>query len=163
MNDMKFSSEDLRIYAPEDGANNCCYICKKSIDGCSWSRSLEPVKGWKAIECERKYSSPSYKILYCPEFEEGNAAKGREWDEDGCMNLVEALYKATADDFKNAYKKKLKLERYNAELFENEIEIAEGVMHNCSFLLGEWTEPLKAMVKNELGLEEGAVNAKKES
>ena len=145
------------IYKPNDNANHCCFICKKNIDGCSWSRNLEPVKGWKAVVDNRSgsYIGADYKILYCPEFEEGDSSKGKKYDAEKGMELLEVLYKGTADDYKRAYKQKLKLERRNATLFWNEIEIAENTMRECSFLLGKWTEKLKRIVEEELDLEDG--------
>ena len=155
-------NEYFRIYAPEDDSNNCCFLCKKSIDGCSWSANAEPVAGWKARKASRRDamnirrdddSHCSFKIFYCPEFEEGSATEDREYDEDKCIGMLEAIYKNAADDFKSAYKQKLKLERRNSELFENEIEIAESMMRECAFLLGKWTEKLKKIVEEELDLE----------
>jgi len=157
MNDMKLE-EYFRIYVPEDNANNCCMICKKMFGGCSWAERLEPIPGWKAKQTRRKSPGANhdgYKIFYCPEFEEGDATEGREYDEDKCMDLLETIYKNTADDYKSAYKRKLKLEKRNSELFQNEIEIAESMMRECSFLLGKWTEKLKLIVEEELDLEEG--------
>ena len=64
-----------------------CYYCKKACGGCQWSKNFKPVKGWKAIPTVKKYTSHtiskdgkknqvvkhynSYKILYCPEYEQG--------------------------------------------------------------------------------------------
>ena len=64
-----------------------CFYCKKFCVGCSWSENFKPVKGWKAIPTVKKYTSHtgskngkkkqvnryynSYKILYCPEYEQG--------------------------------------------------------------------------------------------
>ena len=160
----KFLNEYFRIYAPEETANNCCFICKKNIDGCSWSKNAEPVAGWKVRKESRRDAENirrdddahcSFKIFYCPEFEEGDATEGREYDEDKCMDLLEAVYKNAADDYKSAYKRKLKLERRNAELFQNEIEIAECMMRECAFLLGKWTDKLKKIVEKELDSEDG--------
>ena len=157
MIDNKTLEEYFRIYKPWEAANNCCYICKKCIDGCSWSRSLEPIKGWKASKSEKRADEPhdGYKIFFCPEFEEGNASEGREYDEDCCMDLLEAVYHNAAEDYKSAYKQKLKAERRGASLFREEIITAEGTMRECSYLLGEWTDKLKSMVEKELALEEG--------
>ena len=48
-----------------------CFVCKKSINGCSWSKNFEPVDGWIAIKVKldgwRK--TETYKIFSCPEFE----------------------------------------------------------------------------------------------
>jgi hypothetical protein len=157
MIDKKALEEYFRIYKPEENANNCCFICKKCVDGCSWSRDAEPIKGWKAATVARSgyYQQDTYKIFYCPEFEEGDASKDREYDEEKCMGMLEAIYKSAAEDYKSAYKRKLKLERQNTPFCQNEIEIAESMMRECSFLLGKWTEKLKAIVEKEMKLEEG--------
>lgn len=151
--------ENLRIYKPDVSANECCVICKKNIDGCSWSRKLEPVEGWQAIETDRVTYGVhgSYKILYCPEFEEGDSSKGRDFDRDACNNLIEAVYRNAAADYRNAYKRKLKAERHPLP-DKREIEFAEQRMFECSFLLGKWTDQLKEMVEKEMG--EGGADAK---
>ena len=58
-----------------------CWTCKKACGGCSWSGvgpdgrpKFEPVKGWKARKI-RKHDNgnvvmETYKILFCPEYEE---------------------------------------------------------------------------------------------
>lgn len=157
MIDNKSAEEYLRIYAPWEPTNNCCFICKKCIDGCSWSKSLKPIPGWKAVKGKKKPDEAHYpyKIYFCPEFEEGDASKGREYDEENSFNLIEAIYRKAAEDFKEAYKRKLKTERLNSPLYEEEIRIAESVMIECSFLLGEWADILKEKVEKELELEEG--------
>lgn len=52
-----------------------CWTCKKYIDGCSWARSRTPVEGWtaekKVIKSNTKADIITYKIHYCPEYEEG--------------------------------------------------------------------------------------------
>lgn len=52
-----------------------CWKCKNCFDGCSWSRSFEPVKGWKAKEDLIRFvrdNEVTYKTSYfvydCPEF-----------------------------------------------------------------------------------------------
>lgn len=52
-----------------------CWRCKKATGGCSWSSFLQPVEGWNAIPTmvknrEGKSIYNSFKILYCPLFEE---------------------------------------------------------------------------------------------
>lgn len=91
----------------------------------------------------------SYKIYYCPEFEEGDGAEGCEYDEEGCMNLLEAMYRRTAEDFREAYKKKMKLERLRKPLYEDEIRAAEHMMDNCTYLLGNWAEKIMRAVETE--------------
>ena len=58
-----------RIYQPERGANEGCFKCaKSSCGGCSWAKDFTPVEGWIAETV--KYNN-SYRIYWCPEFEEG--------------------------------------------------------------------------------------------
>lgn len=156
MND-KTNKERLRIYAPETAANNCCFICKKNIDGCRWARDGEPVEGWKAVENKRKeYDQSGYKILFCPEFEEGDSSEGTMYDEESCMKLLELIVGSAADDYKRAYRSKLKSERLGAELFARSIQSAEMEMLMCSHLLGKHTEKLKRIVEEELREEYGS-------
>ena len=50
-----------------------CWHCKNACGGCSWSRNLIPIKGWKAKEIKNASYSviKSYKVIECPDFEEG--------------------------------------------------------------------------------------------
>jgi predicted nucleic acid-binding Zn ribbon protein len=50
-----------------------CWHCTKACGGCSWSRNLIPIEGWKAKEIKNASYSviKSYKVIECPEFEEG--------------------------------------------------------------------------------------------
>lgn len=53
-----------------------CWRCKNATGGCSWSRFLQPVDGWTAIPTTIKNTAEgdtynSFKILYCPLFDEG--------------------------------------------------------------------------------------------
>lgn len=52
-----------------------CWECAKCTGGCSWSRSLTPVAGWKANEVHKKesdgYILRTYKIISCPQFVRG--------------------------------------------------------------------------------------------
>lgn len=50
-----------------------CWTCQNACGGCSWSRNLIPVEGWKAKEIKNASYSviKSYKVIECPEFEEG--------------------------------------------------------------------------------------------
>ncbi len=45
-----------------------CWFCDNACGGCSWSRTLKPVKGWKAKPTSFADGTKSYKITYCPEF-----------------------------------------------------------------------------------------------
>lgn len=53
-----------------------CWTCKKACGGCRWSDELKPVKGWDAVKVKRKDDSGEknlfgYKIINCPEYENG--------------------------------------------------------------------------------------------
>jgi len=52
-----------------------CWCCQNAVPsatrGCSWSRSLTPVKGWKAKLTSHLYDGKektSYAVRWCPEF-----------------------------------------------------------------------------------------------
>lgn len=49
-----------------------CWSCRKSTNsGCSWSRALIPVDGWKAEEDHLKTNyadNQTYLVIECPEF-----------------------------------------------------------------------------------------------
>lgn len=51
-----------------------CWRCANATGGCPWSKDLKPVKGWRArktfIKDSGKFGYTSYKILYCPLFNE---------------------------------------------------------------------------------------------
>lgn len=48
----------------------CAKACGKNGKWCSWSRDLIPVKGWEAVPSTVRKKEKSYRILYCPEYEE---------------------------------------------------------------------------------------------
>lgn len=63
-----------------------CWFCKNAVpsaeNGCSWSESFEPVKGWKAEETTvmnafndngsaKKHYTRTFKVKECPMFKEG--------------------------------------------------------------------------------------------
>lgn len=100
------SSEYKRIYAPKEKANTCCWLCSKSVDGCSWSRDGQPVKGWKAVRRVYGRSEEStdytYKIYFCPEFKEGDAAKGRKLNGAGTIKLWETVAAGIGEEYRQA-------------------------------------------------------------
>lgn len=63
-----------------------CWDCAKAIGDCSWSRSLIPVKGWKAIPTFNGCPT-SYIVRECPEFVRdaqcGGLKRYREEEHDG--------------------------------------------------------------------------------
>lgn len=52
-----------------------CWTCTKACGGCSWSKNLTPIEGWKAekvyFNTYRQDTSTdyTYQISYCPEYE----------------------------------------------------------------------------------------------
>lgn len=44
-----------------------CWDCKNATGDCNWSRSLIPVRGWKATPTYNKCQT-SYIVRECPEF-----------------------------------------------------------------------------------------------
>lgn len=47
-----------------------CWTCKKAVCKCSWSKNLEPVKGWDAYEVPFYLGGTTYHIVSCPEYVE---------------------------------------------------------------------------------------------
>lgn len=64
-----------KIGRPKGHKDSLCWYCEKACGGCSWSRKLIPVEGWKAKKVKNKdYNDetiPCYKVIECPEFVEG--------------------------------------------------------------------------------------------
>lgn len=73
-------------FNPSVKANDCCACCVHGGGGsiCPWANSGKPVKGWSAIPTVIKTNNKtapvtrSYKILWCPIWEEGDILEGRE-------------------------------------------------------------------------------------
>ena len=64
-----------------------CWDCAKAIGGCSWSKRLRPVAGWKIIPT-RKTSSDgrnyaSCIVLDCPEFKRDAVNNGLKRYKEG--------------------------------------------------------------------------------
>lgn len=64
-----------RLKRGDGRIDSLCWYCINACGGCSWSRKLIPVEGWKATEVTNKDVCDSflksYKVIECPEFEEG--------------------------------------------------------------------------------------------
>lgn len=48
-----------------------CWRCQNACGGCSWSKNLTPVDGWKAEQVDVKDKEGvirTYKITFCPQF-----------------------------------------------------------------------------------------------
>lgn len=48
-----------------------CITCRNCYDGCSWARTLTPVKGWIAEPNIHRGVLWSWRIIECPEYERG--------------------------------------------------------------------------------------------
>jgi len=48
-------------------SDTICWECANATGGCSWSKRLIPVKGWKAIPTT-KQTTNSYAVYECPKF-----------------------------------------------------------------------------------------------
>lgn len=141
------AKEYLRIYVPKRGdANECCFICKKNAGGCAWSREFKPIPGWQATKREQstfhELGGFSYKIHYCPEFEEGDSAKGQNYDTERCMDLLEAVYRAAAYDYKKAFEEKRALSKKKPGLHRSEIFRLNIEMSECANFLGPYAPRL---------------------
>lgn len=132
------------IYHPNIASNFCCSQCTKAVDGCAWSRDFEPIPGWKIRRTINRDRSEGIKILYCPEFEEGDPLDNREPDNKGIMRFGCALFKQAANDYKAAIKAQAK----GARDSDTSRTITE-----CELLLGKHAEQLKRKALNELGNE----------
>lgn len=154
------NEEYMRIYRPDIKSNNCCFLCKKCAGGCSWSKSFEPVDGWKAektIFDGATHEGESYKILFCPEFEEGDPLDECEIDNVGALNLLEKIVALAAEDFKAAVKQKLNAEReiakgcdkIKATQAKTTIQSCLNTMATCRFVLGDHCDTLLNMATKE--------------
>lgn len=58
---------------PKKCKETLCWTCQNACGGCSWSRGLKPVDGWKAKEVTKASykGQKSYKVIECPEYKEG--------------------------------------------------------------------------------------------
>ena len=55
-------------------SDQLCWDCKNACGGCEWSKSLEPVPGWKAKKIKKVdhgFEYETYSIKKCPKFERG--------------------------------------------------------------------------------------------
>lgn len=59
-----------------------CWHCQNACGGCSWSKNLTPVKGWKAKKIKVKIVQGDYNDSYivneCPEFKPDAKRKKKE-------------------------------------------------------------------------------------
>lgn len=156
------SEEYLRIYRPNEDANNCCFLCRKAAGQCNWSADGTPVNGWKIRETaprnRGKSIEPGTKILYCPEFVEGTILDVEHPDEDGLMKLFEKMVIDAANEFKNAYKRLLEAKfalkhgcsEWEEETLKKIIDKCLYYMEKAELLLGSNCETLKNRAEKEL-------------
>ena len=76
----KFCCKECRIdyeevrskFRTDSGKGQPCWICQNSCGGCSWSKELKPVEGWRArsvtVKNKEGDSYRTYRILSCPKF-----------------------------------------------------------------------------------------------
>lgn len=62
-------------FVPQE-SQTLCWDCKHAVptgagNGCSWSRSFQPVEGWEAEKTHPGGRSTSYHVKRCPRFERG--------------------------------------------------------------------------------------------
>lgn len=155
-------AEYARIYNPKIDSNTCCTLCKNCAGDCAWSRDFKAVPGWKirfTKNCERYDGEDGIKILYCPEFEEGDPLDGIEANTDAIIKLFEKVCELAGDDYRKAT-----IAKYNAERemcsstlsradeirLISELGSAKSTIAECETLLGKHAETLKRAVLAEL-------------
>lgn len=72
----------------------CMYCDNACNDGCSWSESGIPVKGWTAIKNDH---TDGFTVADCPEFVHDSGR--RDLNTEGCQNLVAAIVKTLVVDY----------------------------------------------------------------
>lgn len=84
-------------------SNTLCWECANACGGCSWSESLEPVKGWEAEPVTIKsYAVDSFLVKWCPEFEpemRGTPGRLNHIRDDACLDLLEAAMDVAHQDY----------------------------------------------------------------
>lgn len=97
-----------RIYKPDADTNTCCFLCKKCVGLCAWSADFKEIPGWKVKITETKArlnpEETGCKILFCPEFEEGDSSDPATWDDNGVLLFFENVLSKASEDFRSAYK-----------------------------------------------------------
>lgn len=134
------TSEYMRIYQPRTDTNTCCEKCQNCAGGCAWLRDFQPIPGWKTRNTVNRDRTDGIKILYCPEFLEGDPLDEQESNIDGIIALFSRICEMAAIDYKEAIKIDCRTE-----------------MERCENFLGDYAPPLKRRILAEL---EGEANAK---
>lgn len=129
------------IYHPKVDTNFCCAMCVNAVDGCAWSKSFQPVPGWRIIPTQNRDRDDGIKILFCPEFKEGDPLDDRAPNDEGLMNFAAAIFSQAANDYKTAIKQRVS--------FSNDSCIKKTIVE-CELFLGEHAARLKQQALAEL-------------
>lgn len=129
------------IYHPNVDTNFCCAQCVNAVGGCAWSKSFQPVPGWEAIPTQNRDRDDGIKILYCPEFKQGDPLDDREPNDEGLMNFAAAIFSQAASDYKSAVKR--------CVLFPDDTD-TKIILAECEMFLGKHAERLKRQALAEL-------------
>lgn len=132
---------DNGIYHPKVDTNFCCALCVNAVGGCAWSRSFQPVSGWKVIPTRNRDRDDGIKILFCPEFKEGDPLDNCAPNDEGLMNFAVAIFEQAASDYKAAVKRHV--------TFPNDSDTKKTIAE-CELFLGKHAERLKHQALVEL-------------
>ena len=153
-------TEYERVYQPRADTYTCCERCRNAVDGCAWSRDFQPIPSQRTRSTVNRDRTDGIKILYCPEFIEGDPLDDRECNIDGLIALFSRVCELTALDYAEAIKTK-----YNAEKEARSrnlskadkvrlcaaIESADSTIQYCEKFLGRYAAPLKKRTLAEFG------------
>lgn len=130
------------LYRPNVDTNFCCAQCKNAVGGCSWSRNFEPIPGWLTEPSQNRDRNDGLKILWCPEFAEGDPLDDHRPNDEGLMNLACAIFEQAASDYKAAIKRHVE--------FPSDTDTLKTIVE-CELFLGKHAERLKRQIFAELG------------
>lgn len=106
------------VYEPDRVTNTCCEKCSKAFNGCSWARELKPVEGWVATPFEYRTNATdpskeiSYKIFYCPEFDDQSPVEYMDDNRQGFEKLMTAYFYQAQIDYRRLLKEIIKQKEY---------------------------------------------------
>lgn len=129
------------LYHPKIDTNTCCAQCKNAVGGCSWSKSFEPIPGWLTEPTKNRDRDDGLKILWCPQFAEGDPLDDRAPNDRGLMNFACAIFEQAASDYKAAIKRR--------DTFPDDSDTKKTIIE-CELLLGKHAERLKQQALTEL-------------
>lgn len=130
-----------KIYHPKVDTNFCCAMCVNAVDGCAWSKSFQPVPGWRIIPTQNRDRDDGIKILFCPEFKEGDPLDDRALNDEGLMNFASAIFSQAASDYKAAVKRRV-MYPYDTD--------TKRTLAECEMFLGKHAARLKQQALAEL-------------